>query len=151
MSFTFGRLSGAFSRLANRSCELEGALAVRESAVQLGFLDCKQDLLKTGPREHAHSLQVIPGYQPGWANLLGRGFGQKVADEFVRVKAAMARQTIQAMQFQVFFKSRQANKPLQRRLPPLPDIFETKMIRDQPFHFLRVHIREAGLPADTLC
>jgi hypothetical protein len=85
-----GGFQGPLSRLANRSSELEGALAVRESAIQLGFFDGKQDFLKTGAREHAHSLQVIPGYQPGWANLLGRGFGQKVADEFVRVKAAVA-------------------------------------------------------------
>src|SRR5260221_13258349 len=97
MSFTFGDGFKGPSRLANRAGELEGALAIRKSAVQLGFLDGKQDFLKTGARGHTHFLQIIACYQPGWANLLGRGFGQKVADESVRVKAAVAWQTIQAM------------------------------------------------------
>jgi hypothetical protein len=77
--------SSGVSRLANRSSELEGTLAVRKSAIQLGLLDSEQDFLKTGARAKAHSLQVISCYKPGRANLLGRGFGQKVADEFVSV------------------------------------------------------------------
>src|ERR1700730_1086503 len=84
-----------FLSMANRPCELEGAFSVRKSAIQLGFLDRQQDLLKTGARAHAHSLQVLPCYQPWWANFLGRSFGQKVADELIRIEAAVTGDTVQ--------------------------------------------------------
>ena len=54
------------------------------------------------------------------------------------------------MQFQVLFKSGQAHKPLERRLPHLPHIFKTKMIRDQRFDLLYVIVRESEFAADPL-
>ena len=52
------------------------------------------------------------------------------------IEAAVTGDTVQAMQFQVFFKLGQAHKPLERRLAHLPHILKTKMIRDQRFDLL---------------
>src|SRR5712664_4144623 len=54
------------------------------------------------------------------------------------------------MKFQVLLELREAHKTLDRRLPHLPDIFETKMIRDQRFDLLRVVIRESKFATDPL-
>src|SRR5262249_26653219 len=62
----------------------------------------------------------------------------------------MARQAVQAVEFEVLLKARQANEPLQRRRTHIRDILEAQMISDQGSDLFPIVIRETQSAANLL-
>src|SRR5260370_14017968 len=68
----------------------------------------------------------------------------------MRVKIAMTREAIQAMQLEMLVKTRETHKSLECRRAHFEYILEAKMILHQGHNLLRVFIRETQAPADIL-
>src|ERR1019366_2328402 len=99
-----------------------------EPPFELGLLNGQQDFPESGSRDKTHIFEIIARDQLWGIHFFGWSFRQEPLDEVVSFKPPVTCQTIQAVQFQVFFKSRQAHKSLERRGAHLRNVFEAEVI-----------------------
>src|SRR5215472_18203296 len=95
-------------------------------------------------------LQIFPSEQPRRADLLWRGFGQKGLHKVVARETAMAREAVEAMQFQVLLEARQSGKALKSRIAHLRHVLEAHVVRHQRDDLLGVVVRETKTAANFL-
>ncbi len=130
--------------------ELDGLFPSRQAAFQLGVFQGLQDFLIPRSGEKSHCVQVVTGKQAAGPHLLHGSFFEKPLNERMRVKIAMAREAIQAMQLEMLVKTRETHKSLERRCAHFEYILEAKMILHQGHNLFRVFIRETQAAADIL-
>ena len=68
------------------------------------FFDIFENFLEQRPRSKTEVAQVVPGNEPGRADLLRRSFANKALDEFVSVQLAMAAGAVQPVQLEVLIE-----------------------------------------------
>ena len=123
---------------------------VLHSALELRVFHRRQNLLEPRPRRIAHRNQVGSGHQRLRPDLLRRSGPQLLRHEFVQVQSAMARLAVDAMQFHVLVKLRQAQEPLQRRRLHALHIVEAHVVGHQRLNLLGVVVGEVQAPANLV-
>ncbi len=92
--------------------------------------------------------QVSAGDQRLWADLFGRQRVEFFFREFIEAQVAMAALAIEAMQFQMLLKARQAEEALQRGVFHALDVAKAHVVGDEREHLISIFIGEAKAAAD---